>query len=148
MGMSFSLFSLVLGMHCTNSQIHIYALCCLFIQFVEKLIDSMKCKLRTEMTHCGMSLRMKWKLQQVQLIIIMVNVMLMMYLMWYMKDIIVVRSLGLEERKKSKKRLRNEILNGLIRESDMSCKNEFHLNRQTLNVLCEMLRDIGGLNGT
>ena len=104
------------------------------------------------MTHFGLSLR-KRKLHVqiiiiIIIIIIIVNAMLMMYLMWYMMSIIVIRSLGLEERKRSKKRLRFKILNGLIRESNVSCKNELRMNRHTFNVLCEMLRDIGGLNGT
>ena len=36
----------------------------------------------------------------------------------------------------------------LIRESDVKCRNELRMNRYTFWVLCEMLRDIGGLSGT
>ncbi|XP_048493239.1 protein ALP1-like [Beta vulgaris subsp. vulgaris] len=36
----------------------------------------------------------------------------------------------------------------LVRESDVKCKNELRVNRHTFNVICEMLRDIGGLSGT
>ena len=78
----------------------------------------------------------------------MVNMMLMMYLIWYMMGITVIRSIGLDERKKSKKKLRCQILSGLVKESDVYCRNELRMNRHTFHVLCEMLRDIGGLNGT
>ncbi|GAB4855591.1 hypothetical protein Ancab_039775 [Ancistrocladus abbreviatus] len=100
------------------------------------------------MTRLDRLLRRRRKLQQLQLIMIMVNVVLMMYLMWYMMSITVIRSVQLEERTRSKKRLRAEILDRLIRESDVSCRNELRMNRYTFNVLCEMLRDIGELSGT
>ena len=43
--------------------------------------------------------------------------------------------------------MRSQILNGLIRESDMFYKNKFCINRHIFHVLYEMLRDIEGLNG-
>uniref|UniRef100_A0A803L0W1 DUF295 domain-containing protein n=3 Tax=Chenopodium quinoa TaxID=63459 RepID=A0A803L0W1_CHEQI len=33
-------------------------------------------------------------------------------------------------------------------ESDVKCKSELRVNRKTFNIICEMLRDIGGLSGT
>jgi len=43
-------------------------------------------------------------------------------------------------------RLQN--LNRLIRTSDVLCRNELRMNRETFGKLCEMVRDIGGFNGT
>ncbi|XP_021753802.1 protein ALP1-like [Chenopodium quinoa] len=40
------------------------------------------------------------------------------------------------------------VLRGLYRESDVKCKSELRVNRRTFNIICEMLRDIGGLSGT
>ena len=48
--------------------------------------------------------------------------------------------------KKNLHRLAN--LNRLIRESDVICKNELRVNRQTFGVLCEMVQEIGGLRRT
>ncbi|KAJ8444765.1 hypothetical protein Cgig2_011727 [Carnegiea gigantea] len=39
-------------------------------------------------------------------------------------------------------------LNKLIRGSDTTCKSELCMNRRTFNILCEMVRDIGGLIGS
>ena len=39
-------------------------------------------------------------------------------------------------------------LNRMIRESDTLCRNYLRINRHTFGVLLEMVRDIGGLNGT
>ena len=47
-----------------------------------------------------------------------------------------------------KKRLRIKHLNRLIKHSDIICKSELRVNRQIFYVLCEMVRDIGGLSGT
>ena len=47
-----------------------------------------------------------------------------------------------------KKRLRRRHLNHLIKHSDIVCKSELRVNRRTFYVLCEMVRDIGGLSGT
>ncbi|XP_021764238.1 uncharacterized protein LOC110728876 [Chenopodium quinoa] len=40
------------------------------------------------------------------------------------------------------------VLRKLYRESDVKCKSELRVNRRTFNIICEMLRDIGGLSGT
>uniref|UniRef100_A0A803KUB8 Transposase n=1 Tax=Chenopodium quinoa TaxID=63459 RepID=A0A803KUB8_CHEQI len=40
------------------------------------------------------------------------------------------------------------VLRGLYRESDVTCKSELRVNGRTFNIICEMLRDIGGLSGT
>jgi len=45
-----------------------------------------------------------------------------------------------------KKRCRLVNLNKLIRDRNATCKSE--LRRRTFNILCKMVRDIGGLTGT
>ncbi|KAL8141735.1 hypothetical protein V2J09_014767 [Rumex salicifolius] len=92
-------------------------------------------------------LRRKKKSKQLQLVYIMVSVLTVMYFTWKMSTT-VVRSIQLVQHNKSKKKLRQEMLSKLIRESDGSCRKELGVNRHTFNVLCEMLRDIGGLHGT
>jgi hypothetical protein len=54
---------------------------------------------------------------------------------------------------KIEKRLRNverrsENLNDMIRDSDTTCISELCMDRRTFYILCEMLRDVGGLKGT
>jgi hypothetical protein len=54
---------------------------------------------------------------------------------------------------KIEKRLRNvecrsENLNDMIRDSDTTCISELRMDRRTFYILCEMLRDVGGLKGT
>lgn len=41
-----------------------------------------------------------------------------------------------------------ENLNELIRESDRKCISELRMDRRTFFILCEMLRDVGGLKAT
>lgn len=90
----------------------------------------------------------KKKLKQIQLVIAMVIIMLMMYWMWYIICVVTIRGVQIKERKRNKKLLRMLVLRGLYRESDVKCKSELRVNRRTFNIICEMLRDIGGLSGT
>ncbi|XP_021726567.1 protein ALP1-like isoform X1 [Chenopodium quinoa] len=90
----------------------------------------------------------KKKLKQIQLVISMVIIILMMYWMWHMMCVVTIRGVQLKERKRNKKLLRMLVLRGLYRESDVKCKSELRVNRRTFNIICEMLRDIGGLSGT
>jgi hypothetical protein len=41
-----------------------------------------------------------------------------------------------------------ENLNELICESDRKCISELRMDRKTFFILCEMLRDVGGLKAT
>ena len=41
-----------------------------------------------------------------------------------------------------------ENLNDLIHESDRKCISELRMDRRTFFILCEMLRDVGGLKAT
>ena len=59
----------------------------------------------------------------------------------------VIKSIDVEERK-SQRQDCNKILNELVRESDVSYKNEFHMSKHIFNVLYEMLKDTNGLSGT
>ena len=36
----------------------------------------------------------------------------------------------------------------LIQESDVHCKSELRVNRKNFGIICEMLKEIGGLNRT
>lgn len=108
----------------------------------------MNANMYTEMARSDQLLKRKRKLQQLQLVYVMVSVLTMMYLRWGIMRTTVIRSMDPEGQKRSKKRLRHEMLRKLTRESDVSCRKELGLDRHTFDVLCEMLRDIGGLHGT
>jgi hypothetical protein len=58
-----------------------------------------------------------------------------------------MKCLKIERRLRNTER-RSENLNDLIRDSDPTCTSEFHMNRRTFYILCEMLRDVGGLKAT
>jgi hypothetical protein len=52
------------------------------------------------------------------------------------------------ERRIKIKELRSQRMYHLICESDVKCINDLRLNRRKFHILCEMLRDVGGLRGT
>lgn len=52
------------------------------------------------------------------------------------------------ERRIKIKELRRQRIYHLICESDVKCINDLRMDRRTFHILCDMLRDIGGLRGT
>jgi hypothetical protein len=52
------------------------------------------------------------------------------------------------ERRIKIKELRSQRMYHLICESDVKCINDLRMDRRTFHILCEMLRDVGGLRGT
>ena len=94
------------------------------------------------------SLRRKRRLKQLQLVVTNVVVVLMMYWVWYMTSVATVRGVQLIQSKRDRKILRLKIMHRLIQESDVHCKSELRVNRQTFNIICEMLKEIGGLTRT
>ena len=57
-----------------------------------------------------------------------------------------IHELQMQQKDKNLHRLAN--LNRLIKDSDVICKNELRINRQTFGVLCEMVQNIGELRRT
>ncbi|GAB4829638.1 hypothetical protein Ancab_040643 [Ancistrocladus abbreviatus] len=100
------------------------------------------------MARFGLSLRRRRELQLLQYIIIMINIVVLMYVMWRLRGITLFNRLQLKEEKKNRRRIRIDNLYGIITDSDRNCQNELRMNRHTFGVLCEMLRDIGGLRDT
>lgn len=98
------------------------------------------------MDSCGLSLirRRKRQTELLVTLLVIINIVIIMYL--------ILRTLGVTLHRihlhGDKKRRRLENLNSMIRESDVACKNELRMNRKTFYVLCEMVRDIGGLRET
>lgn len=88
------------------------------------------------------------RLKQLQLVIIMVMVVLMMHWVWYKISIAAIKGIQLRSRKRNKNRLRLMVFSALIRESDVSCRNELLVNQHTFDIICAMLRDVGGLERT
>ena len=90
----------------------------------------------------------KRSLRQLQLVILNVIITLMMYWVWYMMSVTTIRGVKLIEKRRDRERLRLIFMYRLINESDIHCKNELRVNRKTFGVICEMVRDVGGLSGT
>jgi hypothetical protein len=57
------------------------------------------------------------------------------------------KCLRIERRLRNRER-RMENLNELIHEIDRKCISELRMDRRTFFILCEMLRDVGGLKAT
>ena len=94
------------------------------------------------------SVRRKRSLKQLQLVVINVIIVLMMYWVRYMKSVNTIRGVQLIENKGDRKNLRLNVMYRLIQESDVHCKSELRVNRQTFGIICEILKEIGGLSRT
>ncbi|XP_050214811.2 uncharacterized protein LOC126665926 [Mercurialis annua] len=80
--------------------------------------------------------------------IIIITVVFTMYVNWYMMGATIFSRRQLRDKKKDRKRHRFENICRLIKDSDDMCKSELRMDRRTFFILCEMLRDIGGLQST
>ena len=92
--------------------------------------------------------RKKRQIELLLLLMVVNNVVTLMYLVMCMMGVIVYEIERLRYSKSEKKHLRQKHLDALIKDSDVVCKSELRVNRKTFYVLCEMVRDVGGLNGT
>jgi hypothetical protein len=72
----------------------------------------------------------------------------MYYYMWFFLALAYRRRCFKIERRIINEELRNEKLFQLIRSSDTTCISELRMDRRTFYILCEMLRDVGGLKDT
>ncbi|XP_057535251.1 uncharacterized protein LOC130813435 [Amaranthus tricolor] len=92
--------------------------------------------------------RKKRQIELLVLLMVVNNVVTLMYLVMCMMGVIVYEIERPRYSKSEKKHLRQKHLDALIKDSDIVCKSELRVNRKTFYVLCEMVRDVGGLNGT
>jgi len=92
--------------------------------------------------------RKKIQLQLLVTIIVVLNVFMLILIVWCMMGDAIHKIQRVKETKRDKKRRRLNNLNALIIESDVACRSELRMNRDTFYVLCEMVRDIGGLTGS
>ncbi|XP_057540632.1 protein ALP1-like [Amaranthus tricolor] len=92
--------------------------------------------------------RKKRQIELLLLLLVVNNVVTLMYLVMCMMGVIVYEIERPRYSKSEKKHLRQKHLDALIKDSDIVCKSELRVNRKTFYVLCEMVRDVGGLNGT
>lgn len=67
---------------------------------------------------------------------------------WYYMSLAYKRTKQLKISKKDRNQLRIENLYKIIVESDIKCISQLRMDRRTFYILCEMVRDIGGLRGT
>jgi len=91
------------------------------------------------------------KRTQVQLlvtIVLIINVVTLMIFMLFIMGIVIHETRPMKYSNRERKRRRIEKLNMLIKDSDVACKSELRMDRRTFYVLCEMIRDIGGLTGS
>ena len=72
----------------------------------------------------------------------------MMYWVWYTTSVATVKGVQLIQSKRDRKKLRLKVMHRLIQESDVNCKSELLVNKQTFNIICEILKEIGGLTWT
>lgn len=79
---------------------------------------------------------------------IMTTVMLMYYYVWLLFALAYRRKCLKIERRVKIKELRGENLYELIRQSDSMCISQLRMDRRTFSILCEMVRDVGGLEGS
>ncbi|XP_050230424.1 protein ALP1-like [Mercurialis annua] len=100
------------------------------------------------MPHLGLSLKRKQNFRRLHFMIVIILVVYTMYASWYMMGATILSRRQLRDTKKDRKRNRFANICRLIKESDDVCKSELRMDRRTFFILCEMLRDIGGLQAT
>ncbi|VAI61208.1 unnamed protein product [Triticum turgidum subsp. durum] len=76
------------------------------------------------------------------------SIMLVYYYVWFMFALAYRRKCWQIERRIKIRELRGENLYRLIGESDAMCISQLRMDRRTFHILCEMVRDVGGLKGT
>lgn len=79
---------------------------------------------------------------------ILTSILVMCYYVWLLMALAYRRKCLKIERRFRNAECRIENLNNLIRDSDAKCISELRMDRKTLYILCEMLRDVGGLKCT
>ena len=88
--------------------------------------------------------RKKKQMDLLATIMIIINVVYVTYLMMRVTSVAIQP----RYRKSEKKLIRMKRMNMLINHSDRACKSQLRVDRRTFRVLCEMVRDIGGLKGS
>ncbi|KAL6877204.1 hypothetical protein ACP4OV_012875 [Aristida adscensionis] len=78
----------------------------------------------------------------------LISLILMYYCIWLLFAIAYRQKCLKIERRIKNKEIRRVRLWQLIGESDSGCVSELRMDRKTFHILCEMLRDVGGLKGT
>src|SRR4051812_6113741 len=76
------------------------------------------------------------------------SIMLVYYYVWFMLALAYRRKCWQIERRIKIRELREERLYQLIGESDAACISQLRMDRRTFHILCEMVRDVGGLKAT
>ncbi|CAM0905541.1 unnamed protein product [Alopecurus aequalis] len=79
---------------------------------------------------------------------IMTIVRLLYYHVWLIFALAYRRKCLKFERRVRIKELRVQNLYELIREGDTMCISQLRMDRRTFDILCEMVRDVGGLEGS
>jgi hypothetical protein len=79
---------------------------------------------------------------------ILTFIVVIYYYVWLLMGLAYRRKCSKIERRLRNAERRSENLNDMIRDSDTTCISELRMGRRTFNILCEMLRDVGGLKGT
>ena len=90
----------------------------------------------------------KIQLQLIVTIVLIIKAILLVIFMWLMIVIVIrkTQKMKLSYREEKCHTLGNLIK--LIRDSDVTCKSELHMNKCIFNILCEIVRDTRGLTDT
>jgi hypothetical protein len=79
---------------------------------------------------------------------ILTSIVVIYYYVWLLMGLTYKRKcLKIERRLRNAER-RSENLNDLVQDSDTTCISELCMDIRTFYILCEMLRDVGGLKST
>ncbi|XBH82999.1 hypothetical protein VPH35_071537 [Triticum aestivum] len=76
------------------------------------------------------------------------SIMLVYYYVWFIFALAYRRKCWQIERRIKIRELRGDNLYRLIGESGAMCISQLRMDRRTFHVLCEMVRDVGGIKGT
>jgi len=78
----------------------------------------------------------------------MTSIMLLYYHVWLLFALAYRRKCLKIERRIKIRELRGQNLYELISQSDTMCISQLRMDRRTFSILCEMVRDVGGLEGS
>jgi hypothetical protein len=79
---------------------------------------------------------------------ILTSIVVIYYYVWLLMGLADRRKCLKIERRLRNAECRSENLNDLIWDNGTTCISELCMDRRTFYILCEMLRDVGGLKGT
>ena len=78
----------------------------------------------------------------------MLMTFIVVFMMWYHVTLVYLYNVRHSIKSKEEKKERMQWLFRITRESDIHCVSILHMDRRTFGILCDMVRDFGGLRPT